>query len=116
MPNDTPRKTIQELYDVNPYPRRMTKARKNHWCDICNETIAMGNLYYAETVYPGIWNENETIFTYRAHPDCDVLWRLFGEKMDWEWPWSEGWLYWLDILDEAHVEYPTHWRQGQKNP
>ncbi len=28
-------KTAQELYDANPWPRKFTKARKNHQCQIC---------------------------------------------------------------------------------
>lgn len=108
---DTPRKSIQALFDENPWPRNMVKARKDHRCDVCNWRIAQGTLHISYTIYPGDGNDNDHIFTYHAHADCDVLINRFGEAMGNAFPWTTDWGYWLEILDEAHVEYPMHWRK-----
>lgn len=106
----TNRKTPQQLYDEHPWPRRFTKARKAHRCDVCGHRIEPRALYYAETIYPGDGNDNDDIFTYRAHLDCDVLYYRFGKVMDWEFPSCSDWGYWLEVLDEAGVKYPAEWK------
>ena len=108
---ETPRVSIPELYAQNPWPRKLTQARKHHQCDICGWGIDAGSHYYAAVIYPGDGNDNDEIFTYRAHADCDVLWKRFGKAMDWEWPFRTDWEAWLEILDAAHVAYPADWRK-----
>ena len=109
--DETPHISIQELYEQKPWPRKMTRARKRHQCDVCGFGIDAGTLYYTTTLYPGDSNDNDEIVTYRAHADCDVLWKRFGKAMDWESPFCTDWEAWLEILDAAHVAYPADWRK-----
>lgn len=105
----TAKKTPQQLHDQTPWPRNFTRARKAHRCDVCGYRIEPRTLYCAETVYPGDGNDNDEIFTYRAHPDCDVLYRRFGEAMDWEFPALSDWGFWIEVLDDAGIDYPDEW-------
>ena len=107
--DETPRITMQELYDRNPWVRKTTKARKSHRCDICQETIDAGSHYFSETLYPGYNNDNDEIFNYHAHCDCAVLFNEYGDELDWKFPYD--WEYWLETLEYHHVEYPAHWRE-----
>ena len=107
-----PRKSIQALFDEAPWERQFTKARKPHRCDVCGLRIHKGHRYIAETIYPGVNNDNDTIETYRAHADCDVLYTIFGDQMEWWFPPDADWSVWLEILDEAGIDYPAHWGRG----
>ena len=84
-------------------PPKLTKARKDHRCDVCGLQIVRGSRYRAETVYPGHNNDNDEIWVYRAHELCDHLWAMYGESLDWFIPARDDW---DELLAEEHIINP----------
>lgn len=98
-------KMVQDIvteYQVSN-PPRWIRARKAHPCEICGHVIPVQALYYAQTVYPGEWgNDNEDITTFRAHGDCYVVWAAVGQRykdqcgLNDDDPWDPNdWNEWL---------------------
>ena len=65
----------------------MTKARKNHQCTLCHETIEKGEHYIYQTITPWCHPDNDTFGAYKAHTKCEKLWLDgIGRTMGWTFP------------------------------
>lgn len=53
------------------------KARKRHWCLVCNEAIEVGEVYAART---GV---EDVVYTFRMHLECKELSSDWDQE-DWE--------------------------------
>jgi len=65
---------------------RMRRARKEHRCTLCGETIARGDQHAYQRITPWGHPVNEDFFDYRAHRDCDRIWLAVAAEYDNELP------------------------------
>lgn len=63
-----------------------TRARKEHKCCLCHESIAKGSEYIRRDMTPWNAHDNEVFWTYKAHPGCDHIYKAVGEEFDWQVP------------------------------
>lgn len=58
----------------------MTRARKQHWCQLCADPIPAGSDYARHVLRPSEYVDSDGRWhTYRAHPLCHRLY------LEWEW-------------------------------
>lgn len=75
----------------------MTKARKEHKCDLCGQTIYVGELYINRRYTPWDCPDNEAFWGLKA---CRFCWDHSEGK--WDYSWGEGWT--LDNLVDTLIE------------
>ena len=76
----------------------MSKARKNHICTLCHETIEAGTTYIYRTITPWCHPDNESFGSYKAHHDCHVIWGKVGDEFDWIFPIDK--YEWAELIAE----------------
>ena len=69
---------------------RVRKAKKNHECTLCKQTIEAGSLYMDERIAPWEHVDNDYFFQFKAHPDCHSEWLQVGHESDWKFPEDEN--------------------------
>lgn len=80
----------------------MTKARKDHKCCLCHQPIAKGSEYVRQELTPWSGNDNEVFWTYKAHADCDRIFKTVAQDFEWQIPYDDG--EWRDIVEAYEYE------------
>ncbi len=62
----------------------MTKARKDHVCDLCHGKIKSGKNYHRQRIPPWEHENNDVFHTFKAHPVCLKFWYTkYGYRVDY---------------------------------
>lgn len=88
---------------------RLTTARKEHTCTLCQDVIHIGERYIKQRITPCDHPDNEGFFTYRAHEACHRVWVRVGDQYDWRFP--DDWDDWKQRMEEEarrEQEVATH--------
>lgn len=74
------------------------KARKDHICTLCFETIRAGGEYIYQRITPWDHSENEGFFNFKAHGGCYAMWDDVAQENDGMFPSDKG--EWAEMIDK----------------
>lgn len=86
-----------------------TMARKEHRCILCGKPIPAGAEYIYDRVPPWECGDGDRgWYSFRAHQECNDIWRRVGEECDWYLPDPGDWQEFVDLDRARHnrVLYP----------